>query len=180
MRYIQKWQISTYRKVWYFANATSPTSVPSFMIFMAFMMRFSIVYWISLNCWLLSSFHFFQSSEASYVYFGQLAWKEPPKMATKRGKITYCGIKIVTFKSSETKISDAKGSLARFAHKIPQKLFMNWIVQKLRFPISLRKYFFTQRNLDSMRLIWVVFKHCALSDSRVSREQKEPLKVSIR
>ena len=83
-----------------FANATSPTSVPSFMIFMAFMSCFSIVYWISLNCWLLSSFHFFQSSEASYAYFGQLAWKEPPKMATKRGKITYCGIKIVTFKSS--------------------------------------------------------------------------------
>ena len=43
----------------------------------------------------------------------------------KRGKITYFGMKIVTFKSSEIKINDAKTSLARFAHKIPQKLFMN-------------------------------------------------------
>ena len=31
---LQKWQISTYRKVWYLANATSRASVPSFMIFM--------------------------------------------------------------------------------------------------------------------------------------------------
>ena len=31
---LQKWQISTYRNVWYLANATSRASVPSFMIFM--------------------------------------------------------------------------------------------------------------------------------------------------